>query len=61
MPGRASPGAEPSVMEPTKCVCWRWVTWADLPALTLFQPLRQLAERGFRLPGAPLGAVAGPE
>ncbi|KAI8467795.1 MAG: NUDIX hydrolase domain-like protein [Monoraphidium minutum] len=58
MRGVAAPGAEPRVLEPTKCTAWRWATWADLPA-QLFQPLRQLAARGFSLSGEVAGGAAG--
>ena len=51
MLGRAPPGAEPRVLEPTKCAAWTWVGLDELgsaPYAPLFQPLQQLLDRGWR-------------
>jgi hypothetical protein len=60
MRGVAPPGAQPRVLEPTKCAAWRWCGWDELAALpeARFQPLQQLLDRGFRL--APTAVEGGP-
>lgn len=37
---------EPVILEPDKCLEWRWCRWSDLPA-PLFQPLETLRSTGF--------------
>lgn len=42
--GRLYPGEEPKLMEPDKCVEWRWFGWVeDLPT-PLFAGIRELRE-----------------
>ena len=42
---------EPAILEPEKCLGWRWCDWSALPS-PLFQPLATLAASGFVLPDA---------
>jgi 8-oxo-dGTP diphosphatase len=37
---------EAKVLEPTKCECWAWFAWSEMPK-KLFQPLKTLVESGF--------------
>jgi 8-oxo-dGTP diphosphatase len=37
---------EAKVLEPTKCECWAWFAWSEMPE-RLFQPLKTLVESGF--------------
>lgn len=38
---------EPELLEPEKCLEWRWFSWDDLPE-NLFLPLQNLKKQGFR-------------
>ena len=37
---------EPKLMEPSKCLAWRWFRWSEMPN-PLFQPLQTLLRSGF--------------
>lgn len=43
---------EPQLLEPNKCLEWRWFDWDALP-VNLFPPFKQLVEMGYRPRGIP--------
>jgi len=42
----ASQQGEPAILEPGKCLGWRWFRWSALPS-PLFQPLQTLVDTGY--------------